>query len=269
MTSYLQRQSFLGSNSETALANASAAIIGLCGGGSHIAQQLAHVGIGNFVLIDHDTANDTNLNRMVGLTRAGAIAASNKTDVISDMILGINPTAKITAITAKWQTEHALLRECAAIFGCVDSFDERDQLERYARRYLIPYIDVGMDVHGEPGKYSIGGQVILSLPGHVCMRCMGFLTEEVLGEEARRYGNTGGKPQVVWPNGTLASIAVGKFMSLVTPWYEGLAPALYTEYDGNRLTAMPSRKLEYLGDRTCPHFTGAEALGDIAWSVNS
>lgn len=269
MTSYLQRQSFLGPNSEATLGHATAAIIGLCGGGSHIAQQLAHVGVGNFVLVDHDSADDTNINRMVGLTRAGACSAANKTAVISDMIRGINPTAKITAITAKWQTEHALLRECTAIFGCVDSFAERDQLERYARRYLVPYIDVGMDVHGEPGRYSIGGQVILSLPGHPCMRCMGFLTDSVLGEEARRYGNTGGKPQVIWPNGTLASIAVGKFMSLVTPWHDELIPALYTEYDGNRLTAGPSRKLDYLVDRTCPHFTGAEALGDIAWSVDN
>lgn len=263
MTSYLKRQSFLGPDSESTLANATVAIIGLCGGGSHIAQQLAHVGIGNFLLIDHDTADDTNLNRMVGLTRAGAVAEVPKTEVISDLIWGVNPDAKITPIPAKWQTAHERLRSCTTIFGCVDSFDERDQLERYARRFLIPYIDVGMDVHGEPGHHSIGGQVILSLPGHPCMHCMGFLTDAVLGEEARRYGNTGGKPQVVWPNGTLASIAVGKFMSLVTPWNEGLMPALYTEYDGNRLTVKPSSKLDYLAGRTCPHFTGPQALGDI------
>ncbi len=46
-----------------------------------------------------------------------------------------------------------------------DSFIEREQLERFARRHLIPYIDIGMDVHELGGEqyFLIGGQVILSI----------------------------------------------------------------------------------------------------------
>ena len=32
------------------------------------------------------------------------------------------------------------------LLGAVDSFRDRDQLERLARRFMIPYVDVGMDV---------------------------------------------------------------------------------------------------------------------------
>jgi molybdopterin-synthase adenylyltransferase len=268
MREHLQRQSFLGGDSDSILEASTVAIVGLCGGGSHVAQQLAHVGVGTFLLFDPDTADESNRNRMVGLTAASAAARARKTDVIEALIHGVNPTARVQSFPGRWQDHHADLRACTAMFGCVDSFGEREQLERYARRFMTPYIDVGMDVHGTPGRSAISGQVILSLPGHPCMRCMGFLTDNLLAEEARRYGNVGGKPQVVWPNGTLASIAVGKFMSLVTPWHDQLVPALYTEYDGNRLTAFPSRKLDVIAGKTCPHFAGPDALGEIAWSTH-
>lgn len=62
----------------------------------------------------------------------------------------------------------------------------REGLERFARRYSIPYIDIGMDVHGEAGKYFITGQVITSLVGQPRMRCMNFITDEGLTAEQAR-----------------------------------------------------------------------------------
>jgi len=90
-------------------------------------------------------------------------------------------------------------------------------VEESNRRYLVHYIDIGMDVHGI-ARPVIGGQLIQSSPGGLCMRCMGFLTDETLAREAGRYGNVGARPQVVWPNGVLASTAVGLAVDLVTNW---------------------------------------------------
>jgi hypothetical protein len=67
------------------------------------------------------------------------------------------------------------------------------------------------------------GSTILSSPGEFCMRCMGFLSDEKLAQEAARYGNVGGRPQVVWPNGVLASTAVGLAVDLVTNWTRSIA----------------------------------------------
>ena len=64
------RQSFLGAQSERKLAETRVAIVGLGGGGSHIAQQLAHVGVGHFRLIDPDCMEASNLNRLVGATQS-------------------------------------------------------------------------------------------------------------------------------------------------------------------------------------------------------
>lgn len=259
----LARQGFLGTNSEKIIRSSRVAVIGLCGGGSHVGQQLAHIGFGNIKMVDHDTADDTNINRMVGLTAADVTAKRLKTEVMGRLARAVNPNAKVELFPGRWQEFAESLRDCAAIIGCVDSFMQREQLERFSRRFMIPYIDVGMDVHGEDSSYFITGQVILSLPGHACMRCMGFLTDAILQKEANNYGGAGGKPQVVWPNGNLASLAIGQLMSLLTPWNTTLKPSLYLDYDGNRATVTPNKRLAHINEECCPHFQGPDALGDV------
>ena len=49
---------FSGNKSQEIISKTKVGIIGLGGGGSHIAQQLAHVGFQNYVLIDPDIAKD-------------------------------------------------------------------------------------------------------------------------------------------------------------------------------------------------------------------
>jgi molybdopterin-synthase adenylyltransferase len=262
----LQRQSFLGPDSEAVISAVQVAVVGLCGGGSHVAQQLGHIGFKNLHLVDHDHADDTNINRMVGLTAADVKAKEAKTQVISRNLRAVHPKALPQLHACRWQERQTALKGCAAIFGCVDSYSEREQLERFCRRYNIIYIDVGMDVFGDEGAYFISGQTIMSLPKHACMRCMGFLTEELLAKEAADYGKAGGKPQVVWPNGTLASAAVGLLMGVLTPWNASLQPPLYLEYDGNRSTLTPSRRLQYINEEHCPHFQDITARGDVFWN---
>jgi hypothetical protein len=87
----------------------------------------------------------------------------------------------------------------------LDSYRERDDLDRFCRRFLIPYIDLGMGVHEVADGYSISGQIVLSSPGGSCLWCRGILNGNWLGQEAGQYGKAGSRPQVVWPNGVLAS----------------------------------------------------------------
>src|SRR5262249_10800834 len=55
-----------GEAGQRALASMTVAIIGLGGTGSVTAQQLAHLGVRRFVLIDPDRIEASNLNRVVG-----------------------------------------------------------------------------------------------------------------------------------------------------------------------------------------------------------
>jgi hypothetical protein len=98
-------------------------------------------------------------------------------------------------VKSRWQDTPERLRARDIIFGCVDSYAERRDIEIATRRYLIPYVDIGLDVHqtgDEPPRMA--GQVILSMPGELCMSCLGFLTETKLAREAEQYGAAGVRP---------------------------------------------------------------------------
>jgi hypothetical protein len=72
----------------------------------------------------------------------------------------------------------------------------------------------------------------------------------------------------VWPNGTLASIAVGFFMKLVTPWETRKETPLLLEYDGDAQTVAQSYKLAYL-PACCKHFDSLNELGDPFWTPDA
>ena len=201
----LERQSFLGADSEIVLGRTRAALVGLGGGGSHVAQQLAHIGVRSFLPIDPDCMEDTNLNRLVVGTMEDVKLGTPKVDIAERVIKAVNPAAEVLKRRASWTEVTAELRDVDVILACVDSMICRTELEAFARRFLIPLIDIGMDVHESSGEFSISGQVMLSLPGKPCMRCMGLITEEALAQEAAKYGAAGARPQVVWP----------KFLSLL------------------------------------------------------
>jgi molybdopterin-synthase adenylyltransferase len=262
---WLLRQSFLGANSDEVFSKCRVAIIGLGGGGSHIAQQLAHLGLGTFVVCDPDHVEETNLNRLVGAMKKDVARATPKTIVSRRLIKGINPNAQVIRVPSKWQEEGRLVAGCDIVFGCVDTYIAREEIERLCRRFMIPFIDIGMDVTELRGGYLISGQMILSMPNDLCMRCLGFLNEELLAQEAARYGAAGGRPQVIWPNGVLASAAVGTFVQLVTPWRRNMKPTIYLEYDGNAHTLLGSNRLQHLVGNQCTHFSSPNDLGDPFW----
>jgi hypothetical protein len=205
------------------------------------------------VIMDHDHVEESNLNRMVGSRHEHVVQRTLKTTVIGDMIRAINTSVQVTCVPTRWEENHELLRNCKVVFGCVDSFLARDQLERFCRRCGLTYIDIGMDVSNVPAGYSISGQVVVSIPGRPCMRCLGFLSDALVTAEVQRYGSAGGRPQVVWPNGVLASTAVGLFVQLVSPWRKQELE-LYVEYDGNTPSLSRSRMVEVAQGRECLHF---------------
>jgi molybdopterin/thiamine biosynthesis adenylyltransferase len=263
------RQGFLGPKSGEILDRTRTAVIGLGGGGSHINQQLAHLGVGTLVLIDPDIIEGTNLNRLVGATEEDVARSNPKTLTAERLVRGVNPWARITSYKNRWQQHVEDLKSCTVIFGCVDSITERDQIESFARRHLIPYIDIGMDVHPLENGFSIGGQVAVSIPGLPCLRCMGIITDQSLEEEARQYGAAGSRPQVIWPNGVLASTAIGMFVKLITPWEKEIKFPILLEYHGDAQTLLPSSKLQHLENVFCTHFTELTQIGNPFWELKA
>lgn len=247
------RQSFLGKGGQDIIERAAIGIVGLGGGGSHIVQQAAHIGFNNYALYDPDTAEDSNLNRLVGATVRDV--GQEKLKIALRVILSLQPNAKVSANCVRWQVAPEPLMACDVIFGCVDTFQDRDELETFCRRHLILYIDIGMDIHqldGEPPRMA--GQIILSAPGYACMKCLGFITPNKLAIEAQAYGVAGPRPQVIWPNGVLASSAVGLAVNALTGWTHKEQAPVYLSYDGNTGLVTEHIRVQYTS-KVCQHYS--------------
>lgn len=255
------RQGFLGSRAQSIFECARVGIVGLGGGGSHIVQQLSHIGFRHFVLYDPDIVEASNLNRLIGATEDDVRARRTKVEVAERMIHGLCGHAIVEAYAADWATSPQPLRACDIVFGCLDSFASRRDLEASMRRYLVPLIDIGLDVAIVRDEApQMGGQVILSMPGKPCMKCMGFLSDANLAKEAARYGDAGIRPQVVWANGVLASAAVGIAVDLLTDWTRQLRQSPYLAFDGNTLQLVPHKRLAFVA-AACTHYP-VEAVGE-------
>ncbi len=203
------------------------AIVGLGGIGSHVAQQLAYLGVKDFVLIDADIVSKTNLNRLIGANEKDInnlkvnIAERNLKFISEDMSVYSVGDSFISEISIK------ALKRVNYIFGCVDKDGARLVLTEFSKAYKINYFDLASQI----SKDDWGGRVVFSNSEPGCLFCRGLLSSEEIrrdlstpadrSAEDNIYGipkevikNTG--PAVVSLNGTIASIAVSEFISAVT-----------------------------------------------------
>ena len=67
------------------LSNAKVVVFGIGGVGGFVTEGLARAGIGNIVLVDHDTVSESNLNRQIIATRS--TIGKYKVDVMKERIL--------------------------------------------------------------------------------------------------------------------------------------------------------------------------------------
>lgn len=233
-----------GAAGQERLEDAHVAVVGAGGLGSHVAQQLAHLGVRRFSLIDPDRVETSNLNRLIGATPQDAEDNLLKVEVAKRMILAVRPEAFV-AVTAG-AIDKNLLGNVDAVFGCLDEDAPRLLLTEACSRRAIPYIDSASDAGEDDGFLWYGGRVVVSHDGRRCLSCCGELDQRELAlaamapdqraADAAIYGVdrsllAGGGPSVVSVNGVVASLAVTEFLALVTGLRE---PIGRLNYHGHR-----------------------------------
>ena len=243
----------IGPESEAKLAAASVAVVGLCGGGSHVVQQLAHMGVGRLVLIDHDVVEDVNLGRMVGSRASDVKKRVLKTDVMRRMIRSIDPDVSAEPIRHAFPDPETLaaLKSVDLVVACVDSFLVREQINAFCRRHHLPLIDIGLGIKTDAERLiTASGQLIVVTPDSPCLRCGPLLSDSVLERERRERPpgydanpDAPGEPQVVSMNGTLASEASNAVLDFITGYSGGRRGAgwwLYNARGGEVERCKPS-----------------------------
>ena len=98
---------FFGKEGQNRLADASVAIGGIGGLGTHAVQQLALLGVRRLVLIDHEELDKTNFNRYVGVRHDDPVPSTLKVAVGGRTARDINPDIEVAAIPEQLATKNA------------------------------------------------------------------------------------------------------------------------------------------------------------------
>ncbi len=146
----------IGRNVCQRLRNAAIGIVGCSGTGSPAVEILARSQIGNFVVLDEQRADLSNLERIHGSRLPDVTAAEPpfKVELMKRMILEINPDANVTMFVGNVLDDGVLdeLCRCDILIGCTDTIHGRARLSDLASLYLIPCLDVGVLPFGENGR---------------------------------------------------------------------------------------------------------------------
>lgn len=139
--SVFERRDLLLSDDEIDKINKSRiAIFGLGGVGGYTLEALARMGISDFVLVDGDRFEDSNLNRQIlsSINNIGRL----KTDVAEEKILSINPNSKIVKYPLFLDDSNKDLIDynVTYIVDCVDDANAKVILAEIAKSRDIPII---------------------------------------------------------------------------------------------------------------------------------
>ena len=125
----------LGGEAIKRLNRAHVAIFGIGGVGGYVCEALARSGIGSFDLIDKDTVSLTNLNRQIIATMD--TIGKNKTEVMRDRILSINPKAIVNVYNVFFLPENKDQFDFSKydyVIDCVDTVSAKLSIIEEAKR---------------------------------------------------------------------------------------------------------------------------------------
>jgi len=231
--------------------------VGAGGTGSQVAVQLAHLGVGRLTLIDFDTVEKSNLSRLLGSTPADV--GRSKVDVLGSAVQGVNPGLTVRAVTASViDVDPLVFADVDVVVCATDGHGSRALLTELAQQYLLPVVDLGVDVIPTKDAVQAGGQIRVLRPGRGCLHCAGmldpalvreeYLTDAQRAEEERRgylRGVRAPAPAVIALNGVVASLACQEVCQLIAGFLGGASDrVLYRAHRRAVTTASISSQSE-------------------------
>jgi molybdopterin/thiamine biosynthesis adenylyltransferase len=155
-------------------------IVGVGSVGSIVAESLARMGTTNLKLIDFDTVEFVNLDRLLHANKRDALLHRSKVETLARK-LHISATANpfrtdpIESSIAEERGFRAAL-DCDILFSCVDRPWPRSILNFIAYSHLIPVIDGGIHLQTKKSGQGLRGadwRAHVVGPSRPCLECLG------------------------------------------------------------------------------------------------
>lgn len=219
-------------------------IVGVSGTGSVVAEQVARLGFGRIILIDHDHIEFKNLNRILNSTIDDATSGRSKVEMFASAIGRMREGDVAVAIDSSLASRDAVLAAANAdvIFSCVDTKEARMIADRIASAFLIPLFDVGVSIpsckgtDGRDAIIDVAGRIDYVRPGGPTLGDREVYTPASLQaeylqrtsqeaytaqvEQGYIKGITDEAPSVITLNMRAAAACVSEFISRAFPFRE-------------------------------------------------
>ena len=130
----------IGKDGVEKLQNSKVVVFGIGGVGSYVVEGLARAGIGEFILIDKDIVDETNINRQIIATTK--TIGKPKVDVSKQRIIEINPNAKVETYKEFFMPESKdfFNETIDYVIDCVDTITAKIEIIIRAKKHNIPVI---------------------------------------------------------------------------------------------------------------------------------
>lgn len=177
----------------TELGRLHAIIIGVSGTGSIQAEQAARLGFGRVTLIDFDSVEPKNLNRILNSITADAEAGRLKVEMFADAITRYRGVGVADPIGIAINTREAVLAASQGdvLFCCVDTLEARYYADLIAAAFLMPLFDTGVVIPIRRTGHQVAiadavGRIDYVQPGGATLGDRGVYSAETLRAEYLR-----------------------------------------------------------------------------------
>lgn len=147
----------LGAEAMHKLENARVAVFGVGGVGGHLCEALARAGVGAIDLFDNDCVSLSNINRQI--VALHSTVGRQKTEVMRDRILDINPDCRVTVHNVFYLPQNAdeyPLDGYDYIADAIDTVSAKIELAVRAERAGIPIISaMGAGNRTDPCRFAV------------------------------------------------------------------------------------------------------------------
>ncbi|MFZ0549149.1 MAG: ThiF family adenylyltransferase [Candidatus Promineifilaceae bacterium] len=121
--------------------NATVLVVGAGALGNEVLKNLALMGVGNILIADFDTIEDSNLSRSVLFRESDR--GRQKSEVAAEAVKALNPDVRVKAWHGNINYELGLgvFRHVDAIIGCLDNREARLSINRFSWAINRPWVD--------------------------------------------------------------------------------------------------------------------------------
>lgn len=190
----LDRQRAFGPGLRTAADQIRVGVLGVGGLGLLVVEQLARAGFRRFVLVDPDTVEETNLNRLPGVTRSdlGRLKVRVGKRLIRQAAFSLDLVPEVSALPHdiyRSSTAQQALARCDLILAVTDNDLSRTMALQLALDHGREYLQAGTDITLDKDGAIVGlrAEVTGAEIGRYCPICSGRLSPGQASIEARAY----------------------------------------------------------------------------------